>query len=54
MDVTAMERDEIRSMVRAHHGSAVQAPRRALKMYHLRALENVPGVGGQLKVYHPT
>jgi hypothetical protein len=27
-------------------------PRRAPKMYHLWAAENVPGVGGQLKVCH--
>lgn len=27
-------------------------PRRAPKMYHPRALENVPGVGGHLKMYH--
>jgi len=26
-------------------------PRRAPKMYHLWAVENVPGIGGQLKVY---
>jgi len=26
-------------------------PRRAAKVYHPRALENVPGVGGHLKVY---
>ena len=29
-------------------------PRRAPKMYHPRALENVPGVGGHLKMYQPT
>jgi hypothetical protein len=27
-------------------------PQRARKTYRLRALENVPGVGGQLNVYH--
>jgi hypothetical protein len=28
------------------------APRRARKVYHSWAVENVPGVGGHLKVYH--
>jgi len=32
-------------------GNAVVAPRRPPKMYHLWPLENVPGVGGHLKVY---
>jgi hypothetical protein len=32
----------------------LQNPRRAPKMYHPWALENVPGVGGHLKVYQPT
>jgi hypothetical protein len=27
-------------------------PRRARKVYHPWAVENVPGVGGHLKVYH--
>jgi hypothetical protein len=32
----------------------IRLPRRAPKMYHPWALENVPGVGGHLKVYQPT
>ena len=30
-----------------------QGPRWPSKMYHLWPVENVPGVGGHLKVYHP-
>ncbi len=30
-----------------------QNPRWPPKMYHLWPVENVPGVGGHLKVYHP-
>jgi len=33
------------------HLAIADAPRRAPKMYHLWAVENVPGIGGQLKVY---
>jgi transposase len=32
---------------------AQSSPRRAPKMYHPWAVENVPGVGGHLKVYQP-
>jgi hypothetical protein len=31
--------------------SREEAPRGPLKMYQLRPLENVPGIGGHLKMY---
>ena len=37
------------------HGGQTRkgTPRWPPKMYHLWPVENVPGVGGHLKVYHP-